>query len=122
MLLGLRETDARRIEEVRRDGPFRSLDDFVRRTKLSRAVVSLLSEADAFGSLEMNRRYAMWQALALDRRPDQTPLFDESRRRRNAADPAAALRRQRKSSPIIERPGFRCERIRSNSIVGSSRR
>jgi error-prone DNA polymerase len=77
MLLGLREADARRIEEARRSGPFRSLDDFVRRTKLSRAVVALLSEADAFGSLKLNRRDAMWQALALDRRPDQTPLFAE---------------------------------------------
>jgi error-prone DNA polymerase len=77
MLVGLREADARRIEEARRAGPFLSLDDFVRRAKLSRAVVALLSKADAFGSLEVNRRDAMWQALALDRRPDQTPLFDE---------------------------------------------
>jgi error-prone DNA polymerase len=77
MLLGLREADARRIEEVRRSGPFQSLDDFVRRTKLSRSVVALLSEADAFGSLEMNRRDAMWQALALDHRPNRAPLFDD---------------------------------------------
>jgi error-prone DNA polymerase len=76
MLLGLREADARRIEEVRQAGPFQSLDDFVRRTKLSRSVVALLSEADAFGSLAMNRRDAMWQALALDHRPDRTPLLD----------------------------------------------
>ena len=77
MLLGLREADARRIEETRRAGAFRSLHDFVRRTKLSRSVIALLSEADAFGSLAMNRRDAMWQALALDQRPDRTPLFDE---------------------------------------------
>ena len=76
MLIGLREADGRRIELARRAGPFRSLDDFVRRTKLSRAVVALLSEADAFCSLEMNRRDAMWQALALDHRTDRTPLFD----------------------------------------------
>jgi error-prone DNA polymerase len=76
MLLGMREADARRIEAARREGPFQSLDDFVRRTKLSRSVVSLLSEADAFSSLDMNRRSAMWQALALDRQPDRTPLFD----------------------------------------------
>ncbi len=77
MLLGLREADARRIEDSRRAGAFQSLDDFVRRTKLSRSVIALLSEADAFGSLDMNRRDAMWQALALDQRPDRTPLFDE---------------------------------------------
>ena len=77
MLLGLREADARRIMEKRQGETFRSLDDFVRRTKLSRSVVALLSEADAFGSLAMNRRDAMWQALALDQRPDRTPLFDD---------------------------------------------
>jgi error-prone DNA polymerase len=77
MLLGLREADARRIVAKRQSGAFRSLDDFVRRTKLSRSIVALLSEADAFGSLMMNRRDAMWQALALDQRPDRTPLFDD---------------------------------------------
>jgi error-prone DNA polymerase len=77
MLLGLREADARRIMQARRAGTFQSLDEFVRRTKLSRSVVALLSEADAFGSLTVNRRDAMWQALALDQRPDRTPLFDD---------------------------------------------
>jgi error-prone DNA polymerase len=77
MLLGLREADARLIMQARRAGAFQSLDEFVRCTKLSRSVVALLSEADAFGSLTVNRRDAIWQALALDQRPDRTPLFDD---------------------------------------------
>src|SRR5262249_22395105 len=47
---GLSEKHAQTIELARRDSPFRGWDDFVRRTRLSRAVMSRLAGADAFSS------------------------------------------------------------------------
>ena len=43
--------------------PFVSLDDFARRTGLSRAVLSRLAKAGAFGSLGLSRRQSLWDAL-----------------------------------------------------------
>jgi len=87
VLTGIPEVAARKIETVRKDGPFASLDDFVRRTGLSQAVVAKLAEADAFSSLAMDRRAALWQALGQERKVRRMPLFagvaDE--------EPAAAL-------------------------------
>ncbi len=74
---GLSEANARLIEQARTAGPFVGWDDFVRRTRLSRAVVSRLAEADAFASLELNRRGALWQALAEETKPRAMPLFDD---------------------------------------------
>ena len=74
MLNGMSAAHAERIEQARQEGPFRSLDDFVRRTGLSRAVVTRLARAGAFGSLELDRRAALWEALGQDQR--KLPLFD----------------------------------------------
>jgi error-prone DNA polymerase len=77
MISGLREVHARTIEEARlAAGPFRGWDDFMRRTRLGRAVVSRLAGADAFGSLRLGRREALWQALAEEKKPLALPLFD----------------------------------------------
>ncbi len=59
---------------------FLSIEDFTVRTGLSRAVVMRLSEADAFGSLAVDRRTALWNALAQEKSPRSLPLFE-------AADP-----------------------------------
>jgi error-prone DNA polymerase len=63
-----------RILEGRRTGPYRDMDDFARRTGLERPVLNLLAEADAFESLQLGRRAALWDALAQDNRA--MPLFD----------------------------------------------
>jgi error-prone DNA polymerase len=82
MIGGLSETHARQIEAVRRAGPFRSLDDFTRRSGLSRAVIKRLAAADAFASLVIDRRAALWQALgqedARHARPLLAGLVDDS--------------------------------------------
>jgi error-prone DNA polymerase len=74
MLHGMAEAHARRIEEARGHRPFRSADDFTRRTGLGRSVATRLAKAGAFGSLGLNRREALWHALAQD--PKTLPLFD----------------------------------------------
>ncbi|MDB4650171.1 error-prone DNA polymerase [Pirellulaceae bacterium] len=57
-------------------GSFQSLAEFTRRTKLSQTSISKLAEADAFGSLNRDRRSALWESLAQDRTPLVQPLFD----------------------------------------------
>jgi error-prone DNA polymerase len=75
MIKGLAETHARKIVQARGEKPFRSIDEFARRTGLASSVLSRLSRADAFRSLGLDRRSALWQSL-----PEQKtlPLFDDA--------------------------------------------
>ncbi len=73
MVRGLPERDARAIIAARAVGVFESFDDFARRAGLSRAALSRLSRADVFGTLALNRRDALWNAL--EQREPRT-LFD----------------------------------------------
>lgn len=73
MLQGMGETQAKRIVEARGDRPFRSLEDFTQRTGLGQAVATRLAKAGAFGSLKLDRRGALWHALAQDQK--ELPLF-----------------------------------------------
>ena len=60
---GLSETAAERLVCARQSGPFRSYADFVQRTSFTPSVLSRLARADAFGSLGLGRRPALWQSL-----------------------------------------------------------
>src|SRR5690242_13186423 len=51
--------------------PFTSLEDFARETKLPKRALILLADADAFRSLGLDRRAALW---AVRRLPDDVPL------------------------------------------------
>jgi error-prone DNA polymerase len=75
LLTGIPQAVAETIEAARRAGRFTSLDDFVRRTRLSQAVVAKLAEADAFSSLALDRRAALWQALGQEKRVRSMPLL-----------------------------------------------
>jgi error-prone DNA polymerase len=75
ILSGIPQAAIEKVEQARTNGPFHSLDDFVRRTGLSQAVVSRLAEADVFGSLEIDRRAALWQALGQEKRVKDMPLL-----------------------------------------------
>jgi error-prone DNA polymerase len=71
----MREPHARLIEQARRrNGPFRSISDFQRRTGLPTHAIHRLAEADAFSSLGLSRRAALWEALEL--KNETLPLFD----------------------------------------------
>jgi error-prone DNA polymerase len=76
MVGGLGRPAVLMIEQARQAGPFRSLDDFSKRTKLERSALTVLSDADTFQSLQLNRRQSLWQALG--RRREHRPLFDET--------------------------------------------
>ena len=97
-------------------GPFASLADFARRTGLGQAVIARLAEADAFGSLELDRRAALWQALGQEQKPQPLPLLAGlDGNGRSAGRPAADDAAGRSRSPITARPASRCARIRSPS-------
>jgi error-prone DNA polymerase len=73
---GFSEEDARAIERVRGAG-FDSVRDLWLRTKLSPAVIERLAQADAFRSLGLDHRKALWAVRALRRAGDKDdlPLF-----------------------------------------------
>ena len=68
MLAGFSAEHAERIVSSRGSRPFTSLDEFAERTGLSNTVLARLSRADAFASLQLGRRSALWQSL-----PDHSP-------------------------------------------------
>jgi error-prone DNA polymerase len=72
---GMREVDGHLITAARRlGGRFTSVEQFHRVTELSRHALRRLAEADAFSSLGLSRRQALWKVLAI--RDDEAPLFD----------------------------------------------
>jgi error-prone DNA polymerase len=77
MIVGLPQSQALRIEEARGQKPFRSIDDFSRRSGVRPAVVERLARADAFASLHLNRRTSLWQALRPSHAKHVFPLFDD---------------------------------------------
>jgi error-prone DNA polymerase len=74
---GLSEQDAKLIV-ARRNKPYASVRDLWLRTGLSPRLIERLADADAFGSLGLTRRRALWAAKALGRvgdKDDDLPLF-----------------------------------------------
>jgi error-prone DNA polymerase len=62
---------AARIVAARNRRPFTSLEDFARDTALPKRALILLADADAFRSIDLDRRAALW---AVRRLPDDIPL------------------------------------------------
>ena len=60
---GLAKESAQRIVQARARGPFGSIDDFVRRTRLHKDELDVLAEVGSLNSLEnkIHRREALWQ-------------------------------------------------------------
>jgi len=76
-LKGMRESHAPPIVEARkRGGAFGSIAQFHQATALPVSCLRLLAEADAFASLGLSRRKALWEVMEL--KDDENPLFDES--------------------------------------------
>ena len=94
--LGLRQIDGFRQDWARalaaaraEEGVFGSLEMLARRAALPSAGLRLLADADAFGSLGLPRREAIWEAR---RTPaGELPLFAAARARQLGEEPAARL-------------------------------
>lgn len=87
---------ADRIIAARNRGPFTSLEDFARDTGLPKRALILLADADAFRSLGLDRREALWQVRRL---PDDValPLFEAATAREQPDEQAKPL-------PVMPRP------------------
>ncbi|WP_158818581.1 error-prone DNA polymerase [Methylocapsa sp. S129] len=79
-ILGMSEADMKRLVE-RRGAGYDSVRDLWLRTGLNASVLERLADADAFRSLGLDRRMALWAVRGLDRVGDQDdlPLFSASR-------------------------------------------
>jgi error-prone DNA polymerase len=75
-IAGVREADMRRLVERRGEG-YDSAGDLWLRSGLSSAALERLADADAFRSLGLDRRQALWAVRGLDRvgDKDDLPLF-----------------------------------------------
>lgn len=94
MIVGLPRQIAESIVRIRDLRPYESFDEFRTRTRLDNAALSRLSRADAFRSLNMSRRPALWDSLP-DQRPQ--PLFNDHRQ----AETPTALPRMSDFAQII---------------------
>jgi len=74
MVRGFPEAMARDIAARREKKSYRTVNEVARRGGVSRPFLARLAAADAFGSLGLNRREALWQVLALG---EELPLFQE---------------------------------------------
>ncbi|MDR6755863.1 error-prone DNA polymerase [Mycoplana sp. BE70] len=79
LVKGLRETDMASLAACRGSG-YRSVRDLWLRSGLSRSVLERLADADAFRSMGLDRRQALWAVKALDDggAAEALPLFDRS--------------------------------------------
>ena len=76
MMLGFQRQIAEALVAERcRNGPFESVAQLQRRTGASQAVISRLADADALKTLGRNRRDAIWEALAQEKKRVDQPLF-----------------------------------------------
>ena len=73
---GFREDDAARLVTAR-EKPYRSVRDLWLRSGISRAGLEKLADADAFRSIGLDRRQALWEVRALDplSAAERLPLF-----------------------------------------------
>ncbi|MGV7214558.1 error-prone DNA polymerase [Bradyrhizobium sp. UFLA05-112] len=92
----VKEDWADRIVAARNRRPFTSLEDFARDTGLPKRALILLADADAFRSLGLDRREALWQVRRL---PDDVPLplFEAATAREQPDEHAKPL-------PVMPRP------------------
>ncbi|HTB05092.1 MAG TPA: error-prone DNA polymerase [Bradyrhizobium sp.] len=79
-----------RIIAARQRRPFTSLEDFARDTGLPKRALMLLADADAFRSIGLDRRAALWSVRRL---PDDVPLplFEAATAREQPDENAKAL-------------------------------
>lgn len=80
------DSDVRQNDEIR---PFASIEDLARRASLPQRALRLLADADAFRSIGLDRRAALWEVR---RTPAaELPLFAAARARELGVEPDAAL-------------------------------
>ncbi len=87
---GFRTAWADALVFARRDRPFVSIEELARRAALPVHALRLLADADAFGSLGLSRREALWEARRTPSGED-LPLFAAANATELGEEPAARL-------------------------------
>jgi error-prone DNA polymerase len=108
--LGFRQVKGLKAEELkplveRRGAGYLDLADLRRRSGVSAAVLDRLARADAFTSLALDRRGALWRAIGLERtghERDLPPLFAWAEGRSAPPEPAVALPRMTLGQDVAE--------------------
>jgi error-prone DNA polymerase len=88
-ITGLSEAAAACLIAARSEGgPFGDVESLKHRAGISPAIIERLAAADAFGSLAMDRRQALWDARSVKGLPD-LPLFASANAREEGVERAA---------------------------------
>ncbi|MET0446238.1 MAG: error-prone DNA polymerase [Pseudorhodoplanes sp.] len=89
-----------RIVEARELRPFTTLEDFARDTGLPKRALIMLADADAFRSIGLDRRAALW---AVRRLPDDValPLFEAATARELPDENAAPLPQMPRAEEVV---------------------
>lgn len=92
LVKGLGQKDMEALVRHRGEG-YRSVHDLWIRSGLSRSVLERLADADAFRSVGLDRRAALWAVKALDEASavERLPLFDGAGSEELQAEPAVSL-------------------------------
>ncbi|MCR5940173.1 error-prone DNA polymerase [Ochrobactrum sp. XJ1] len=103
--LGFRQIDgfSKRDTElliVDRQEPYRTIEDMHRRLRLDRRAFTLLADADAFGSLDIDRRAALWAVRRLPNN-ETLPLFRAAATSELAEEPRTKLPEMTASEHVI---------------------
>ena len=98
MVAGLTEKDANALIQARAEG-YASPAEIVVRSQCSHTALERLAQADAFGSMNLSRRQALWHVSALGGK--QLPLF-RSTQRNLFEEPEAPLPSMSPSQQVIE--------------------
>ncbi|SDJ70521.1 error-prone DNA polymerase [Aliiruegeria lutimaris] len=104
--LGFRQIRSMREEEAHwlvaaRGNGYPGVEDVWRRAGISPAMLESLAEADAFASLSLSRRQALWDARAL-RATRPLPLFARDMEGEGIEEPAANLPAMTPSEEVVE--------------------
>lgn len=100
---GLSIDDMERLVDNRGEG-YSSVRDLWLRSGLQKSVIERLADADAFRSIHLSRREALWAVRALDVKSatEELPLFEQVRHVDLQAEPATKLPDMQPGEQVIE--------------------
>ncbi|MBT7613592.1 MAG: error-prone DNA polymerase, partial [Rhodospirillaceae bacterium] len=96
---GMREDDAGRIMAARHEA-YPDVEEVWRRAGVNAACVERLAAADAFRSIGLDRRQALWDARALVKGP-ALPLFEAADQREQGVEPQVQLPAMQLSEHVV---------------------
>ena len=100
MVKGLSNEHAARILAAREERTFDSIEDLWARAGVPRAALEKLADADAFHSLGLDRRQALWRIRGLGATP--LPLFAAADAREAGEEPGVALTPLTQGREVVE--------------------